>query len=192
MPPDPPPIAASPPDDPELIALVLLRLRTLARRIARGGDVTSQTTSIVHDAWIRLHDTDTPPTPERLPFLAASVVRSVVVDSIRRARQVKRGGRWGRIPLETLDTAPTSNGSSLGKAIRPNAGRDSIDLLELDAALTELQALHECRARVVELRFFGGLNVSQVALALGIGERTVDKDWEIARAWLRDRLDQNR
>lgn len=182
MPGDPP---AYPLDD-ELVAVVHDHLRSLARRIGRGNEVTSQTTSIVNEAWIRLRNHGQPLNSERFAALAAATVRSVVVDSVRRTRRAKRGGGWVRSPLESIDVESDGRGPPFHNG---RHREDTLDVLELDTALNELQTSNERRAQVVVLRFFGGLSVSQVAVALGIGERTVEHEWHLARAWLRARLE---
>lgn len=105
--------------------------------------------------------------------LAAQAMRRVLVDHARERLAQKRGGTWVRVEL---DEAAAS--------AEPRA----IDVLNVDAALAELQTLDARQASVVELRFFAGLSVEESAEALGISEATVKREWRLARAWLHGRL----
>lgn len=157
-------------------------LRSLSRRAWKRAAIGTQTTSVVHEAWIRLH----PRLPGvrdkgRFAAMAAATVRSVLVDAARRESREKRGGRWMRVPLAHAEMASVPELDALP---------GDVDVVELDAALSELEGLSARRARVVELRFFGGLSVAQCAEELGIGERTVESEWHLARAWLRAALER--
>jgi RNA polymerase sigma factor (TIGR02999 family) len=101
--------------------------------------------------------------------VSAGMMRRVLVDIARRRRARRRGGAHVRIPLETIDVA----------AVEPDA-----DLVAIDEALERLAAEDPRKARVVELRFFGGLSMDETAKALGISVRTAHNDWAFARAWL--------
>jgi len=103
-------------------------------------------------------------------------MRQVLVDRARKASTEKRGGRWLRDDFTEALDLPIPDGT---------------DLAALDRALDELESAHERMARVVELRYFVGLEVGEVAAALGIAERTARRDWIAAREWLRERLDKN-
>ena len=105
--------------------------------------------------------------------MAARVVRQVLVDHARRKRRVRRGGGAEPVPLDGREIA---------------ASAPSVDVLDLDGALTELARLHQRQARIVEMRFFGGLTTAEAAAATGVSVRTADSDWEMARWWLRRRL----
>ncbi|MFG0283328.1 MAG: ECF-type sigma factor [Phycisphaerales bacterium JB039] len=148
-------------------------LRAIASQCLRqerpGSDL--QTTAIVHDAYVRLAGAGAgqPQTPEEFGALAAKVIRNVLVDQARARKALKRGGGVGHVPLDTT-------------LLEVQAAQ--IDVLELDDALRRLAELDERQARVVELRFFGGLTMEQIALLLGVGRATVDRDWRWARAWL--------
>ncbi len=113
--------------------------------------------------------------------MAAATVRSVVVDAARRETRKKRGGGWTKVSLGVAEQQARADDDTLP---------GDVDVVELDLALEELERLNSRRARVVELRFFGGLGVLQIAGGLGIGERTVESDWHLARAWLRARLER--
>jgi RNA polymerase sigma factor (TIGR02999 family) len=153
-----------------LLPLLYAELHDIAARHMRGErpDHTLQPTALVHEAFLRLL---TPGSYEdRTHFLraASTAMRHVLVDHARARNAAKRGGAL-RV---TLDEAL--------------AGRDErvVELLVLDDALTRLAAAEPRWAQVVELRFFGGLEVPDVAAALGISAATVKRDWQFARAWL--------
>ncbi|MFN8575080.1 MAG: ECF-type sigma factor [Gemmatimonadaceae bacterium] len=160
-----------------LIRLVYAELHDLAVAYMRRekGDHTLQPTALVNEAYLRLVGPSQPEWKDRAHFfgIAARAMRRVLVDHARRRSAVKREG-GERI---TLDEAVAS------------ADERSIDLLALDDALAKLAALEERQAQIVELRFFGGLDVDQVAQVLGISPATVKRDWAFARAFLQRELD---
>lgn len=153
----------------ELAVIARARLRRSA------GDVTS-TGALVHECWLRLQRADGLRFDHEGQFLAlaGSVMRSIIVDTARRAAAQRRGGDAAHV---TLDTGAGD------AALSPSAG-GPLDVLVLEDALAEL-ARHDARlARVVELRFYAGATEQQMAAALGCSERTVRRDWERARAFL--------
>lgn len=156
----------------QLLPLVYAELRSIAEKHMRGErpDHTLQPTALVHEAYLRLLGSAPIAFESRLHFLrtASQVMRRVLVDHARARNTAKRGGAI-HLPLN--------------EAI---AGADDelIELLVLDDALTQLAAAEPRWAQVAELRFFGGLEVPEVAAALGISEATVKRDWQFARAWL--------
>jgi len=158
-------------------------LRGLARRClddgGRGARGLLRTTTLVHETWLKLRGYDPGIWDGRRQFaaLAASAMRSVVVDEARHEGRMKRGQGWRRVSL---------------RATGPEEGDEDgwADVLDLDALLVELEQWDPRRARVVELRFFGGLTVAQVADLLGVSDRTVEQEWRLARAWLRARLEE--
>ncbi len=105
--------------------------------------------------------------------VASQAIRRILVDHARQRAAQKRGGGGARVAMAFAE---------------PEAPTRDVDLVALDEALRELALLDERQARVVELRYFGGLTVAETAEVLGIGRRSVDRDWQIARAWLFDRL----
>jgi len=147
-----------------------LELRTLARRQRRGA-AGSGTTSIVHEAWLRLHHAQALEVTGRGRFfaLAARVLRSVVIDNARREGAVRRGGDRLRLDLDPAELVSAARGP---------------DLLALDEALGRLDKLDRRLAEVVTCRFFGGLSVAETAEALGCSPATVKRDWHLARNWL--------
>ena len=105
--------------------------------------------------------------------VASEMMRRILVDHARRRKMAKRSGGWARV---TLDDA-------VARTDPPD-----VDLLDLDEALTDLASFDSRKSRVAELRFFGGLSVDETADALGISSATVDREWQVARAWLYSRL----
>jgi RNA polymerase sigma factor (TIGR02999 family) len=153
----------------ELRALAHLQLARL-----RPGD-TLQTTALVHEAYLKLLGTARPAWNDRRHFFAVAsrAMRQISVDYARTRAAQKRGGNT---PALTLDE------QRLPVADRPH------ELVLLDRALTELESLSERPARVVELRFFGGLSVEEAAAVMNVSERTVKREWQKARAFLFDAL----
>jgi RNA polymerase sigma factor (TIGR02999 family) len=160
-----------------LLPLVYNELRRVARarlRDERAGH-TLQATALVHEAYLRLmgHRTPTPHNRTHLFAMAARLMREILVDHARRKAAHKRGGTATVITLDESIAAPEIA---------------TVDLLALDEALTELHALDPRLCRVVELKFFAGLNIDEVAHALDVSTATVERDWTVSRAWLHQRL----
>jgi RNA polymerase sigma factor (TIGR02999 family) len=158
----------------ELRALAQSRLRL------ERGDLTLGTTALVHEAYLRLVPLENLDWPSRSHFfgVAARAMRRVLIDHARTARRLKRGG--GRRPV-SMDDVP-------GGALAESVALDADDLLALDEALDRLGALSERQRQVVELRFFAGLSLEEVADVLSVGLSTVKRDWSTARAWLNREL----
>ena len=151
---------------------VYAQLRALASRyLSGGGAPTLQPTALVHEAWLRLAGADGAAWRDRSHFcaVAARAMRQALVDHLRRSRADKRGGGLERVTLTGV----------LGHD--PGAG---VDVLALEDALAQLHALDARQARIVELRFYGGLSVPEAAECLGVSVSTVEKEWRAARAWL--------
>lgn len=153
-------------------------LRRLAVSHARGerGDHTLQPTALVHEAYLKLIDQRNTDWKDRAHFfaLASRIIRRILVDHARERGAAKRGGRGVRVAIGDID---------------PVQPAEEYDLVALDAALAELAALDETQARIVEMRYFGGLTIDEIADALQIGRRSVDRQWAAAKAWLVFRLD---
>ena len=166
-----------------LVALVYGELHDLARHFMRQerGDHTLQPTALVHEAYMRLLAQQNVSWQNRSHFygIAAQAMRRILVDHARRKRAAKREGGQ----QVTLDDALAPAGDS---------GADAVDVLALDSALAKLAAQSERPARVVELRFFGGLDIEQTAEALGISPATVKRDWTFARAFLQREMEAGR
>lgn len=161
----------------QLVPLLFDELRAVARRqLARDhGNVTLQTTDLVHEAYLRLAGDARATERGRAYFFAAAAraMRQVLVDAARRRNAAKRGAGAAAVSLD----------ESIG-SVDAYAGH----LLDLDAALRVLEQRHPRHARTVECRFFGGMTVEDTASALGVSPRTVKADWAFARAWLFDVL----
>jgi len=146
-------------------------LRRLAEAYFRRQDPghTLQPTALVHEAWLRLAQGPAIADREHFLAVAATAMRQILVDHARRRGAAKRGGDASRITLDD--------------AVSP-APAPALDLLDLDAALTMLARLDPRKARVVELRFFAGLTLAEVAAVLHVSAVTIGTDWRMARAWL--------
>jgi RNA polymerase sigma factor (TIGR02999 family) len=156
----------------QLLPMVYAQLRVIARRQLaneRGGH-TLMPTDLVHEAYLKLSDGVPPDSNDRVHFfaIASRAMRQVLVDHERHRRADKRDG-GERITLSSLD---------------PPDPRQSIDLLALDQALDALEKVDERKARVIELRAFGGLDFDEIAIALSISRATLARDFRTARAWL--------
>lgn len=164
--------------DGELFDALYGELRALAAVHLRRErpDHTLQPTALVHEAWIKLAagETDGAGGRRRFLALASQAMRRILVDHARGRGRDKRGAGRGRAALDP-DALPADVDAGL-------------DLVALDAALDELARVSERQARVVELRFFGGLPEAEVAEVLGVSDRTVQREWRVARAWLLARL----
>lgn len=160
-----------------LIPLVYSELRKLASSFLRRErhDHTLQATALVHEAFLRLSSQNKRQWESRAQFIgfAARSMRQILVDHARNSNAAKRTRPPGEVGLEHGVTAYQER---------------TDDLLALDAALQRLAELSERQSRVVELRFFGGLTVEAVAQLLGISEKTVKREWSLARAWLYSEL----
>jgi len=163
-----------------LLPIVYDRLRGVARHLIsseRAGH-TLQPTALVHEAFLKLVDQDRVDWVGKTHFFAigAQAMRRVLVDHARTRARDKRGG--GAPRLQLIEDA----------ALSPE--RDE-DVLALEEALLKLEREDARQARIVELRFFGGLTVEEVAEVLGVSKRTVEGDWTMLRAWLRRELSED-
>jgi len=160
-----------------LLPLIYADLRAIAGRelSAHRGHDTLQPTALVHDVFLRLLGGEQPQLMSRAHLFntAARIMRQLLVDRARRAASEQHGGAWRRDDFAAALELPIPENSRLP---------------DLDEALRELSLLDERMAKVVELRYFTGLSVPEVARLLELEERTVYRDWAAARAWLRDRL----
>lgn len=159
-----------------LIPLVYRELRYLARhyRHKSGAGDTLQTTALVNEAYLRLVGIHNVEWRDRVHFFAVSaqVMRRILVDSARARGAIKRGGQAGPRGELNPDQVPA-----------PDSNR-AAELVALDDALTSLALFDARRARVVELRVFGGLTEEEAAEALGLSPQSVRRDWKLAKAWL--------
>jgi RNA polymerase sigma factor (TIGR02999 family) len=169
----------------QLTPLVYAELRRLAHAYMRGERPghTLQTTALVHEAFLRLLGNPQEQWQNRAHFygIAAQMMRRVLVDYARTNLRAKRGGTQVHVALEDI-------GEDADLAV--SQASFDVEVLALDAALAELNNLDARRARVVELRFFGGLSVEETAQVLNVAPDTVVRDWRVAKAWLFRHLNQ--
>lgn len=156
-----------------LFPIVYQELKALAVHISRDPRHTLQPTALVHEAYVRLVRQDGSWNDRKHFFhVAAKAIRQVLIDHARRRDADKRGAAGERVTFsEALDSR-----------------RDDLDLVEFEDALRVLESRDERQARVVELRFIVGLSIEETADVLGVSPRTVNVDWQMARAWLRREL----
>lgn len=160
-----------------LLTLVYDELRRLAHGYMQNerSDHTLQATALVHEAYIQLVDWKNVSWQNRAHFFAAAaqMMRKILVDHAREKNALKRGGGLRTIALDEAVSFPNHS---------------NVDLIGLDDALVELGSFDPQQARIVELRFFGGLTIEETAHALNISDSTVKRDWQIAKAWLFKRM----
>ena len=161
-----------------------LRRLAAARMSREKPGHTLQPTALVHEAWLRLARQEEAGWSDRAGLLAAvaNVMRRILVDRVRRQRRLRHGGDRER---EVLDEG-LEGGELQGLGEVGLSGPDA--LLDLDDALGQLAEEDPRCARVVELRFFAGLTLEEIASLLELNERTVRRDWKLARLWLFERL----
>jgi len=156
----------------QLTPLVVHELKRIAGRHlhAERGEHTLQTTALVNEAYLRLIDVTNVRWQDRAHFFAicARIMRRILIEAARARMAAKRGGDALRV---TFDEA------------LPATSREA-EFVALEEALTELSAFDERKARVIELRFFGGLSVAETAHVLKLSEQSVHRDWRLARSWL--------
>jgi RNA polymerase sigma factor (TIGR02999 family) len=148
--------------------------RVMMRRERR--DHTLQASALVNEAVMRLLGGEALteiPDRRRLYAVAVQAMRQVLVDHARRRNAGKREGRWDRVPLDE---------------VLENFETQGLDVIDLHQALERLAESYPRHARVVELRFFGGMSIPEVVETLGVSDTTVETDWRFARAWLRGKL----
>ena len=162
---------------PALIPLLYQELRRVARQQLRKVPAarTLQTTALVHEAYLRLHQQYRGQFQNKSHFIAicALLMRQILVGYEREKQAAKRGGGLNKCTLEDIHAVMKGQ---------------PVDLLDLDRALTELSRLDAEQGRLVELRFFGGLSIEETAQVLGKSPATVKRDWSTARIWLYQHL----
>ena len=162
----------------ELLPLVYDELRMLAtaKMAQQPPGQTLQATALVHEAWLKLAGANSAKWWDRQHFFrtAAEAMRQILIDRARRRLRVRHGQNPERVDLDEVEIA--------------GPVKEEI-LLQLDEALAELKAASPERAEIVTLRFFGGLNESEIARMLNLSERTVQRHWSYARAWLFARIE---
>jgi RNA polymerase sigma factor (TIGR02999 family) len=161
----------------QLANLAYPELRRIAmyhcRRENRSS--TMQCTAVVHEAWLRLAQQQDASWTDRTHFFAfvSRLMRSILIDYARAKKSDKRGG--GVTPFSLADSDAASN-------------PPTIEVLELNSALEELEKIDPTLGRIVELRYFTGLSIPETAEALGISESSVKREWTVAKTWIRRRL----
>jgi RNA polymerase sigma factor (TIGR02999 family) len=137
-----------------------------------------QATALVNEAYVKLVDQNRTSWKDRAHFfaIAAKLMRRILMDEARRGNRQKRGGMWTHVPLEDNIAAVPSRGA---------------DVIALDEALTKLAQMDERKAKIIELRCFGGLEVKEVAAVLDVSEETVTRDWRLARIWLKREMERS-
>jgi RNA polymerase sigma-70 factor, ECF subfamily len=151
--------------------------RMAAHYLSReGAGHTLQPTALVHEAYLRLVDQRRVDWRNRAQFLglAASMMRRILVNHARDRSASKRGGNPERVSLSLVESP---------------SGRPDVELIALEDALQRLAGLDQRKGRVVELKFFGGLTIDEIAEVLGISAATVEREWAFARAWLYDAIE---
>ncbi|HUU94793.1 MAG TPA: sigma-70 family RNA polymerase sigma factor [Phycisphaerae bacterium] len=160
-----------------LFPIVYDELRALAASyfVNQPSDHTLQPTALVNEAFLRLVDQTRIEWKSRAHFLAvaARAMRQILIDHARRRAAVKRGGDLCRV--------------TMAEGVTPITASDP-EMLDLDEALKRLAAMDERQSKLVELRFFGGMTVEEVAHVLDVSKTTVESEWRMARAWLRREL----
>jgi RNA polymerase sigma factor (TIGR02999 family) len=162
----------------ELMPVVYEELRALARRYFRDErpDHTLQPTALVHEAYLRLVDQTRVDWQGQAHFraIAARAMRRVLIDHARRKKRVKRGGGQEAVALDS-QLVP--------------ADLNTTDVTAVNDAIEALAQLDARQARIVEMRFFGGLGMEEIAVVIGVSKRTIEGEWTHAKAWLRKHLD---
>lgn len=164
-----------------LLPIVYSELRRLANNYLRRerSDHTLQPTALVHEAYMKLVDQRNVKWQNRAHFfgVAANIMRRILVDHARKHKSEKRGGEFSKEQLE--------------EALVVVSDEKSVELLALDEALENLAKMDAQKARIVELRYFGGLSVEETAEVMGISEITVKRHWKMAKAWLFGQIANN-
>jgi RNA polymerase sigma factor (TIGR02999 family) len=162
-----------------LMPVVYDQLRALAGKMLESErpGATLQPTALVNEAYLRLIDQTRVDWKGRSHFFAigATIMRRILVDYARAKNRYKRGGGWKRVELEG--------------AAELSIGRDD-DVLAVDEALEKLKSIDPVQAKIVEMRFFGGMTVAEVAEVLQVSKRKIEYEWQMIRAWLRRELEQ--
>ena len=164
----------NPDAEARLFSVIYVELRRIARNYMHNerADHSLQPTALVNEAYLRLRKMHSIDWQSRSHFLAVSAhtMRQILVDHARAKRAEKRGLEWNQVSIEVGELSA--------------AAESTVNIVELDEALGRLETCDRRQAKVVEMRFFGGLNEDEIGAELGISGRTVKRDWRIAKAWL--------
>jgi len=152
-----------------------LRRRAAAHLRRERSGHTLQPTALVHEVYLRLVDQHAAAWQNRAQFfgVASQMMRRILVDRARARKTAKRSGRWARVALD--------------ESLAVHQSRE-VDVLDLDTALTELATFDARKSEIAELKFFGGLTLEETGDVLGLSVATVEREWQVARAWLYARL----
>ena len=165
----------------ELFETVYPELHRIAQRYSRRERISStlQCTAVVHEAWLRLAESQQVSLKDRTHFfaLSARLMRTILIDYARARKSKKRGGG------ETIFSLMDSDAS-----VYPA----DVEILDLNGALEELEKLDPVQGQIVEMRYFSGLSIPETAEALGVSESTVKREWVMAKTWIRRRLVEGR
>lgn len=167
----------------ELLPLVYAELRALAgsylnkHREGDGRSHTLQPTALVHEAYMKMVDPGKRYGREHFMAVAATAMRQVLVDHARKKGTEKRGGDRDRVSISGLAGGAEAT--------------QEMQVLELHELLAELARMNARAARVAEMRLFGGMTPEQMAMVIGVSRMTVDRDWELARAWLAGKMTES-
>ena len=160
-----------------LLPIVYDELRKLARArmVHESASHTLQPTALVHEAWLRMVDDQERTWQNRAYFFsaAATSMRRILVEHARRKARLKHGGGQARLDVDKMELAESAPDERI---------------LMVEEALKEMEQVNEQRARIVVMKYFGGMTNKEVAETLGIGERTVDRHWACAKTWLYDKI----
>ena len=165
----------------KLVELAYPELRRIAKRQCgrEGISSTLQCTAVVHEAWLRLAQTPQPDYKDRTHFFAfaSRLMRTILIDHARAKKSQKRGGGIASFTLIDSDAVTSP---------------PEVEILDLNAALEELEVLDPLQGRIVELRYFTGLSIPETAEAVGVSESTVKREWIVAKTWIRRRLTEGK
>lgn len=164
----------------ELFEAVYPELHRIAQRYSGRERISStlQCTAVVHEAWLRLAQSQQVSLKDRTHFFAfsARLMRAILIDYARARNSKKRGG--GVVNFSLMDSDAVVSPSD-------------VEILDLNAALEELEKLDPVQGQIVEMRYFSGLSIPETAEALGISESTVKREWVVAKTWIRRRLKES-
>lgn len=178
----------------ELTGLVYQELRSLAQRHLRRerSNHTIQRTALVHEAFVRLVSQQSVDWQSRAHFfaLASNLMRRILVDHARARLASKRGGGASAVSLDEIMAPLDAEDGAAHSIPEPQHfdGETDDDVTAIDEALTKLAGMDARQARIVEMRYFGGLTIEETAQALEISDATVKREWTLARAWLKREL----